>query len=395
MTDHTILMTGSGAPGASGIIRSLRIDPDLEYRIVGVDMDPDAYGFTLVDEAYTVPPGDGPEYVPAIRDLSRDEDVDVVLPLTTNELQPLARHRDSFEARVMVSPLEALTVANHKGQLYEFLAAHDFSSTPTFHRVESETSFVNAVEELGYPERRVCFKPPVASGMRGFRILDATGDDLSRLLEEKPGTGTTTLEDVLPILSSGESFPELVVMEYLPGEEYSVDVLARDDSVEPIVPRSRSNTRAGITFQGTVEKRPDLIEHARGICSTLGLEYNANLQFKYDVDGNAKLIEINPRVAGTIIMCTGAGANMPALGVRYALGYEPGPVSVEWGTRMARYWQEVFTAPDGSTYHVRPETSARNERAAGEQSERDRTDTSDRPDSGLSRIGHPASRRET
>jgi carbamoyl-phosphate synthase large subunit len=353
--DVTVLMTGAGAPGASGIIKSLRTTDEREVEIIGVDMNPDAYGFALVDAGYVVPAGGDDHYVSRMVDIAEREEVDVVLPLTTDEIEPLAAARDAFDATVMVSDADALSVANDKGKLYRFLADEGFDSTPSYRRVNTEAEFREAVEELGYPENPVCFKPPVASGMRGFRVLDAENDRLTHLLEEKPDSAVTTLEDVLPVLSSAETFPELAVMEYLPGEEYSVDVLAMGDEVGPVIPRSRTRTRAGISFEGTVEENQTLIDAATKISETLGLSYNVNIQFKYDAQGEPKVIEINPRVAGTIIMCVGAGANLPYFGVKHALG-EPIPdVDVAWGTRMVRYWQELFHAPDGRTFHVEAE----------------------------------------
>jgi carbamoyl-phosphate synthase large subunit len=345
-------MTGAGAPGASGIVRSLRSTDEFGVRIVGVDMDPEAYGFGLVDEYDTVPAGDDDAYVPRIAELAAEVDADVVLPLTTDELRPLATHREDVPAPVMVSTLDALGVANDKGALYRFLDEEGFDSAPDYRRVASESAFEDAVRSLGYPEQPVCFKPTVASGMRGFRILDEHTDRLTRLLDEKPGAAVTTLDEVSPVLAEADPFPDLAVMEYLPGEEYSVDVLAMGDSVGPVVPRTRARTRAGITFQGVVEENERLIEEAGAICRALGLEYNINLQFKYDADGEPKLIEINPRVSGTIVMCVGAGTNLPALGVSYALDESIPDVDVQWGTRMTRYWNELFRSPDGETFHV-------------------------------------------
>ena len=43
-------------------------------------------------------------------------------------------------------------------------------------------------EELGYPDRPVCFKPVFSSGSRGFRILDPTVDRAHQLLNERPGS---------------------------------------------------------------------------------------------------------------------------------------------------------------------------------------------------------------
>lgn len=352
MKTTTVLLTGAGAPGAAGILKSLHGMDDRKVRVVGVDMDPDAYGFAFTDEQYVVPAGDATDYVPRLETIAKREQPDVILPLTTNELQPLATHRDRFEQPIMVSPAEALRAANDKANLYQFLANRDFDSAPDFHRVESKTAFLDALEDLGYPEQPVCFKPPVSSGMRGFRILDERTDRLDRLLETKPGTPITTADEILPVLSAADSFPPLVVMEYLPGDEYSVDVLAMGESVGPVVPRTRSRTRAGITFEGTVEENEDLIDAAGSICRELGLEYNINLQFKYDGSGTPKVIEINPRVSGTIVMCVGAGVNLPALGVKYALGEPVPPQEIKWGTEMVRYWSELFTMPDGETFQL-------------------------------------------
>jgi carbamoyl-phosphate synthase large subunit len=351
----TVLMTGAGAPGAWGVIRSLRATDERVVHVVGVDMDPAAYGFDLVDEHYRVPAGGEDGYVPRVVEIVTAADVDVVFPLTTDELQPLADQREAVPATVMVSPADALAVANDKAQLYGFLAEEGFDSAPAFHRVADRTAFVDAVEALGYPERPVCFKPTVGSGMRGFRVLDESADRLTRLLDEKPDAAVTTLEEVRPVLAAADQFPELVVMEYLPGAEYSVDVLAMGEEVGPVVPRSRAKTRAGITFRGVVEEKADLAEEAAGICRELGLEYAVNLQFRYDADGEPKIIEINPRVAGTVIMSVGAGANLPYLAVKHALD-EPIPdVDVQWGTWMTRYWNEVFHTPDGMPFHVAPD----------------------------------------
>ena len=353
--DVTVLMTGAGAPGASGVLKSLRRPDERRVRVVGVDADPDAYGFALVEESRVVPRGDEAGYLERMVEGAADVGADVIMPLTTAELGPLSDARESLrDAGVVttVSPPSALSVANDKGRLYGFLDAEDFDAAPAFRRVDSASAFVDAVEALGYPDRPVCFKRPVASGKRGFRVLDRGSDRLDRLLHEKPDSSVTTLEAVLPVLEGAEAFPELVVMEHLPGDEYSVDVLAKGDEVGPVAPRVRERTRAGISFRGTVVEDEELIESAASICRTLGLEYNVNLQYKYDAGGTPKIIEINPRISGTIVMCVGAGANLPYLALKYALGEPVPPVEVEWGTTMTRYWQEVFHSPDGEPYRL-------------------------------------------
>jgi carbamoyl-phosphate synthase large subunit len=141
-------------------------------------------------------------------------------------------------------------------------------------------------------------------------------------------------------------------MEYLPGTEYSVDMLLRGGETLAVVPRPREITKLGISFMGRIEKNLEIEELASKIAREIGLEYNINMQFKMSEEGVPKIIEINPRVSGTIVMSTGAGVNLPYLGVKLALGEEMPPIEPKYGTRMIRYWGEIFVEQDGHPYSL-------------------------------------------
>lgn len=347
--DVTVMVAGVGTPGASCIIRSLRRTDAFDARIVGVDENPNAYGFSLVDAADTVPRSDSDGFVDEVKAVARREDVDVILPLVSDGLRSFSEAKQSFEAdgiRVMVSKPSALSLTTHNGRLYDELVKQGHPVTPEFCLVSTRDEFVEAVRALGYPETRVCFKRPASSEMRGLRVLDPDIDRFRALMDRKPGSKTTTLEDVVPVLEETPEFPDLLVMEYLPGEEYSVDALVREDDDPILVSRSFNEADDGRSFTSTVEKDPELMKIARELCEIFDLEYNVNLQFKYAADWTPKLIEVNPRVSSSVAACVGAGANMPALGVQYALGRDVPDVDVEWGVHMTRCWQEVLFGPD-------------------------------------------------
>lgn len=353
MRDLRVLVTAAGGPGAPGITWALRHNGERQIKVIGADMDPAAVGFALMDGAYVVPHGMDPEFTLRMLEIAQKEAIDVILPLSSMELLAFAAARRNFEAigtRVTVSDYEALRIANDKGQLYDFLNAQGMACAPEHRSVEGLTDFVKAVYDLGYPQFPVVVKPRIAGGSRGFRILDAQAETLENFLNRKPEAVSTTLEALCRILESANPFPALVVMEYLPGKEYSVDLLA--DRGEPliVIPRSRDRIKQGISVRGTVERNEELIELSSQVCRALGLSFNLNMQFRYDANNVPKLIEINPRLAGTVIMCVGAGVNLPYLGVKLALA-EPLPeIQVRWNTRMARYWQEIFYDPNGHAY---------------------------------------------
>jgi carbamoyl-phosphate synthase large subunit len=216
---------------------------------------------------------------------------------------------------------------------------------PEFYLIKSFNQFKKAVLKLGYPARPVCFKPTVSHGSRGFRILDSKINRLDMLLNQKPTGIITTLEEISPILKKAKPFPELLVMEYLPGEEFSVDVLAKDGESLIVIPRSRDYIKMGISFEGTLKRNKGIIDYSKKIVERLKLNGNIGFQFKNNKKGIPILIECNPRIQGTIVINTFAGANLVYLAVKLALGEKIKIPKVKWGTKMIRYWEEIYKYP--------------------------------------------------
>ena len=214
---------------------------------------------------------------------------------------------------------------------------------PDFRVVENAEQFKTAIEELGYPEKQVCFKPSVSNGSRGFRIVSEKINELDLLFNYKPSSTYLCLKDAVRILSSG-AFPELLVSEYLPGEEYSVDCLANHGDSLLIVPRLRKKTISGISVEGEFVNEETIISYSRQIIKELQLHGNIGIQVKKSAAGKFLILEINPRVQGTISAALGAGINLPELAVKQELGLPISSIElqVKWGTLFSRYWSEVF-----------------------------------------------------
>jgi len=344
-----LLMTACGAPGAPGIIKCLRNNGERNVFIYGVDMNPEAVGFAMVDDGQVGPPGQDPGFADFILEQARAENLQAVMPLSTMELEALSAARERFDragVSVLVSDLAGLRTANNKGELME-VAACCGVLVPRFIRVQTVRQFEEAVRALGFPEQPVCFKPEFGKGGRGFRILSGSRDPFEDLFEQKPGSAFTTLHDVIGILRMRASFPPLLVMEYLPGAEYSVDLLCRAGEVLAVVPRVRTAIRLGICSVGETVRDQRLIEFSSRLVRELRLSYCINLQFRMDAEGVPRLLECNPRVSGTIVLCAGAGVNLPYLALKLALKEPVLAIEPRWGIRMMRYWDEVFRDNQG------------------------------------------------
>ena len=100
----------------------------------------------------------------------------------------------------------------------------------------------------------------------------------------------------------------------------------------------------GISVEGEFIKNEEIISYATSIVETIGLHGNIGVQVKKSSAGEFLILEINPRVQGTIVSALGAGVNLPLLAVRKQLGMPVSPedMKVKWGTRFSRYWEEVY-----------------------------------------------------
>ena len=321
----TILVTGAGAPGIRGTIYALRNNPDQHaLRIVGVDIRSDVAGRFLVDRFYQVPSPEDPDYLEVLSQICKREHVNVVIPQTTREVDVLSHHKEDLTSQgipVMVSDWCAIQVANHKLRLLQEFERQNLPS-PVFRLVRSEDGLRECAHELGYPERPVVVKPPSSNGMRGVRILKRNAWDLHRFLTEKPSGLEISLRELLVILRRGPKWPELLVMEYLPGPEYSVDVF-RGERLEVAIPRLRKSVRSGITFEAALDFRDDLISSSLQAARHIDLRYAFGFQFKVDERGVPKILECNPRVQGTMVASLFSSVNVIWLGVKESLGESP------------------------------------------------------------------------
>lgn len=352
MKNITVLITGAGAPGAPGIIKSLRLVKERKIEIVGVDMDKNAVGFGMVDKDYLVPRAEDKNFIKKVLDIAKKEKVDVIIPLVTKELLKFAKDKKEFEKfgiKVSISNLKSLKVANNKHLLMQYCLENNIP-TPVFKLVKNYKEFEKTVFGFGYPKKNVCFKPPISTGLRGFRILTKKLDRFNLLIKEKPTNVLTTIEEIGPVLKKAKSFPELVVMEYLPGEEYSIDVLAKGDRAILIIPRLREKIKMGISFVGKTVNDKEIINYSKKIVKTLKLNGNIGFQFKRDNKGIPKIIECNPRVQGTIVLCTAAGANLVYLAVKLALREKIKKPKIKWGTKIIRYWEETYYDKRGHAF---------------------------------------------
>ena len=340
MRDVTVLITACGNVYMPGTAASVKNNGERNIRLIGADMNHDDTILQMFDQYYQVPRGDDPGYAAAILEICRKEHVDVVIPIMSVELETLAKNEAMFkEAGVVlsVSSLESLKIANNKLALFEYMRDNDIP-VPKFWKVNSVEDVDPAIEHIGVP---VVFKTNEGSGSRGMRIIDPSKSRFDILFHEKPTSAYVTLQDFKETLQEGD-MPPMMAMEYLPGNEYTVDMLCDNGKVLYNMCRRGLNVQTSIILDGIVEDKPEITGLCAMVAEKLKLTGNIGFDVKERADGTPVIMECNPRATAGVSEFTASGVNLLYLNIKRCLG-EPLPeLTPKYGVIMKRRYQEMY-----------------------------------------------------
>lgn len=337
-----VLMTGAGSPGGPGIIKCLTQDSNIN--LIVADANEHSSGRYLSKNFIKIPKADNDNFIDFMLDVAQKRKIDIIFPLVTKELFKFSENIKQFNdvgTKIIVSNLDDLKIANNKTALYIHLYDRGIE-VPKFFPAKNLLELRQGISYIGYPNSPFCVKPSISNGSRGVRIVNEQIDEFNLLFDEKPNGLFTTHDQLISTLSH-RPFPELLVSEYLPGEEYTVDTIVHNSVPILIIPRKRVKTNGGISVQGVFEKNSEIIKYCTDILKTLNLDGPIGLQVKQDVNGKFKLLEINPRIQGTSVSALGLGINLPLIAVNNKLGIKTNlEKNIKWGTNFIRYYNELY-----------------------------------------------------
>ena len=296
------------------MIKSLCRDPSV--RLLAADMDPWAAGlYLLPPEARTlIPAGLDPGFAAAVLARCTALGVDVLIPTVDAEMRPLARARAGYAQAgisLMLAPDRALDVTLDKLALARACAGQvPVPRTEPFDAALDPASW-------DYP---VVHKPRTGSGSRDISVLRSAAE-----------------------LAALDRSAEFIVQQYLPGEEYSIDVLAdAGGRVLAAVPRVRARVDSGVSVAGRTLHDPELERLGAAVARITGLSYIANVQFRRDAAGRPALLEVNPRAPGALPLTMASGVDMPRLALDSLRGRRV-PEHVDFReVAMVRFLDERF-----------------------------------------------------
>lgn len=231
----------------------------------------------------------GKNFITEINRIVKKYNIDFIFPAHDSVVLTLSKAAAKGELKCAVITSEAKTcdIARSKRKTYQLFKG--IIPVPIEYKR-------NLIAEDMFP---LFLKPEVGQGSKGTYLAES-------------------LKDIDFYLAKNSS---LMILEHLPGNEYTIDCFT-DSSGELLFCEGRRRRRIvnGISVNSEVVEDPQFIDYAKKINSKLKLNGAWFFQVKESVDGTLKLLEIAPRVAGTMGLARCKGVNLPLLSLFNALG---------------------------------------------------------------------------
>lgn len=259
---------------------------------------------------YPDPETDPGGFVDAIEDELTKRDYDMLLPINELSVDLIGRNQSRFEPHTNVPfpPYDDLLVGLDKRRTVEAAREADIPQPKTL--FSDEVSLHEAESVLDYP---ILVKPIRGEGRQGVHICESS-DELERATRRGERThGTVLFQEFIP--NGGER--GVYTLYDWSGNLVGLTVQRRI--------RSRSPNGGASTYRETIDD-PELVGLAEKFLQSIDWQGLAMVEFRLDArTGEPKLIEINPRLWGSLSLSTYAGVDFPYLLYQLALRENPEP----------------------------------------------------------------------
>ena len=224
----------------------------------------------------------------------------------------LMENEKNIKAKIICSPLETTRIANSKKMIFQNIMGKFYCP-----KVYTEAKTVD-----NYP---VFVKPNIGVGGKGATIIN----------------NVDQLKDVL-------KKDDMVICEYLPGNELTVDCFTdKNGKLLFIGPRTRERITIGISFDS---KKVPLTDEIAKIANDLNETFKFRgawfFQVKQDSNGNYKLMEFSVRMAGTMALYRELGINFALLSLFDAMNLDVkllySDLNIELNRRLQNSYQIEF-----------------------------------------------------
>jgi predicted ATP-grasp superfamily ATP-dependent carboligase len=251
----------------------------------------------------------------------------VLLPGGDAALRAISRHRSVLEPKVMLG-----------------MPSHE-----VVERAVDKIELVHAAAEAGIacPQTMVCSGPAEASAAAatlGFPVVVKPRqtvfeiDGCTRQLSSRIVWDEEQLAQLVQTLGD-----RCLVQQRKQGPIYSCSGVRADGRLLAFATSRYSRTYpvdgGPVAYAQTVEPPPELQRRVEAMLSLLGWQGIFEVELVHGVDGAFSVIDMNPRVFGSLSLVTNAGAPLAAIWCDWLLGRDPRPSVARAGVRYR--WEDA------------------------------------------------------
>jgi hypothetical protein len=247
----------------------------------------DDHGRYVYKNYITVPSVNSPLFITELNIIIDQNHIDFVIPAHDSAVLYMAEKQDEIKATVITSCAETCHVCRSKKMTYELLEG--LIPTPKLYTLTGKINFP------------VFLKPDTGQGGKGTFKAN-TKEEIEFYIKKDP---------------------KLLLLEYLPGKEYTVDCFTdKNGALLFAEGRERKRIKDGISVNSRPEVDARFQEMAEIINRTLLFRGVWFYQVKERLNGEFVLMEIAPRIAGTMSLYRADGVNFAQLSLFDRMGFD-------------------------------------------------------------------------
>lgn len=261
------------------------------FHLIGGSSVDDHGKFVYDDYISNIPFATDKDFIPVLSKIVKERNVDAIYPAMDLIITILKEHEEELGCRVISSSLETTQICLSKDLTYKKL-----QGTVLTPQVYNSV----CVPHLSFP---VFAKPKVGYGAKGTKLLN-------------------NQQEVDMFVKGNED--SLMVLEYLPGEEYTVDCFTnKEGELLYCAARKRNRVKDGISVNTFfVEEQVDFEDIAKRINEKISFRGAWFYQVKRNKQGELCLLEIASRLGGSSLLSRAIGVNFALLSLFDAFDYD-------------------------------------------------------------------------
>ena len=275
------------------------------FHLIGGSSVDDHGKFVYEDYIPDIPFANTPEFIPAMAKIVKERNIEAIYPAMDLVITILKEHEEELGCKVVSSPVLTTQICLSKELTYHKLRGSVFIP---------KVYDANNIPDEEYP---VFAKPKIGYGAKGTKKLNSQ-EEVDSFVKGKD---------------------DLLIVEYLPGEEFTVDCFTdRNGQLLYSAARKRNRVKDGISVNTFfVNNQDEFTGVAEAINSKITFRGAWFYQVKRNKEGELCLLEIASRLGGSSLLSRAVGVNFALLSLFDIFDYNVSITKNDYIVELDRY----------------------------------------------------------